>query len=261
LEKRYVMAIDQGTTSTRVILFDHAGDVHSSSYREIRQYYPKPGWVEHDPREYWETVMSCTGEALTQGRVDPDEIAGIGITDQRETTILWDRKTGTPLYNAIVWQCRRTSEMCDALKAAGHEALVRTRTGLFIDAYFSGTKIKWIIENVPGVKEKVQRGEACMGTVDSWIVWNLSAGGYHVTDYSNAARTMLLNTRTLQWDDELLAIFDLPRSILPDPKPSCGVLAETAPGVFFGGKVPIAGVAGDPFYINKDSALECKPTV
>ena len=245
MEKRYVMAIDQGTTGTRVILFDYEGDVHSSSYREIRQYYPKPGWVEHDPREHWDTVMLCAKEALAEGRARPEEIAAIGITCQRETTILWDRKTGAPLYNAIVWQCRRTSEMCDALKAAGHEALVRERTGLVIDAYFSGTKIKWIIENVPGVKEKVRDGTVCMGTVDSWIIWNLTGGGSHVTDYSNAARTMLLNTHTLQWDEELLSVFGIPRSILPEPKPSSGILAETSPGVFFGVRVPIAGDAGD----------------
>ncbi|TVQ38122.1 MAG: glycerol kinase [Spirochaetaceae bacterium] len=245
MEKRFVMAIDQGTTGTRVIFFDHQGEIHSTAYREIRQIFPHPGWVEHDPREYWETVLSCTQEAMEQGAVGADDIDSIGITNQRETTILWDRESGEPLYNAIVWQCRRTADLCEELKARGYEALVRERTGLVIDAYFSGTKIKWIIENVPGVREKIDAGKVCMGTIDSWLMWKLSDGAYHVTDYSNASRTLLLNVHTLDWDPELLAMLDIPASILPEPKPTSGVLATTSPRAFFGCQVPIAGVAGD----------------
>ena len=245
MEKRFILAIDQGTTGTRVILFDHGGEVHSSAYREIRQLYPYPGWVEHDPIEYWETIQWCTDAALREGKISVDEIAAIGITDQRETTILWDRKTGLPLHNAIVWQCRRTSAMCDWLKAEGYEPVVRQKTGLTIDAYFSATKVRWLLDNVPGIREGVAKGEVCMGTVDSWIMWNLSGGAFHVTDYSNAARTLLLNVHTLEWDEELLNIMGVPRSILPRMLPSSGVLAETSPDRFYGRRIPIAGCAGD----------------
>lgn len=243
--KKYIMAIDQGTTGTRVILFTQAGEVHSTAYREIQQIYPQPGWVEHNPREYWQTVQDCTREVLKKGRAKAAEIAAIGITNQRETTILWDRETGEPVYNAIVWQCRRTAPLCDRLKDLGLEPLVREKTGLVIDAYFSATKIRWIMDNVPGVREKIARGSICMGNIDSWIIWNLSRGAYHVTDYSNASRTMLLNIHTLRWDEELLRELKIPEEILPALKPSSGEMARTNREVFFGEQIPIAGVAGD----------------
>jgi glycerol kinase len=243
--KKYIMAIDQGTTGTRVILFNQAGEVHSTAYREIKQIYPQPGWVEHNPREYWQTVQDCTREVLKKGRAKAAEIAAIGITNQRETTILWDRETGEPVYNAIVWQCRRTAPLCDQLKELGLEPLVREKTGLVIDAYFSATKIRWIMDNVPGVREKIARGNICMGNIDSWIIWNLSRGAYHVTDYSNASRTMLLNIHTLRWDEDLLRELKIPEEILPALKPSSGEMARTNREVFFGEQIPIAGVAGD----------------
>lgn len=245
MAKKYIMAVDQGTTGTRVILFDQAGDVHSTAYREIEQIFPQPGWVEHNPREYWQTVMDCTKEALETGNARAEEIASIGITNQRETTILWDKDTGEPVYNAIVWQCRRTAPMCDELKAKGYEQMVREKTGLVIDAYFSCTKIKWIIDNVPGVKEKIAQGKINMGTIDSWLIWNLSGGAAHVTDYSNASRTLQLNIHKLEWDEELLEMAGVPAEILPELKPSSGVMATTAKDVFFGAEIPIAGVAGD----------------
>ncbi len=239
------MAIDQGTTGTRVILFDHSGDVRGTAYREIEQIYPQPGWVEHNPVEYWQTVMACSREVLEGGSIKADEIAAIGITNQRETTVLWDKDTGEPVHNAIVWQCRRTAPMCDELKAKGLEPMVREKTGLVIDAYFSATKIKWIIENVPGVREKIAQGRIFMGNIDSWLIWNLSGKKSHVTDFSNASRTMLLNIHTLQWDAELLEILEIPREILPELKPSSGVLAGTSKEVFYDEEIPIAGVAGD----------------
>ncbi|MFW6237626.1 MAG: glycerol kinase GlpK [Halanaerobiales bacterium] len=242
---KYIMAIDQGTTGTRVILFNHSGRIHSMAYREIEQIFPNPGWVEHNPEEYWETTMECAEEALAEGGASIDEVAGIGITNQRETTILWDKKTGKPVYNAIVWQCRRTADMCDKLKEAGHEEKIQEKTGLLIDAYFSGTKIKWIMENVPEAREKLEQGRLCMGTIDSWLIWKLTGGRRHVTDYSNASRTMLLNVHDLDWDQELFDILGLPMEIMPELAPSSGVMAETDPDVFFGGKIPVAGVAGD----------------
>ncbi|MDD4842438.1 MAG: glycerol kinase GlpK [Sphaerochaetaceae bacterium] len=245
MEKKYVMAIDQGTTGTRVILFNRNGGVHSTAYHEIRQIYPQPGWVEHDPREYWDTVLQCTKEVLEQGNAKAEEIETIGITNQRETTILWDKITGEPYYNAIVWQCRRTASYCEDLKKRGFETLVREQTGLVIDAYFSGTKIKWILDNVPGIMDRVKEHRVCMGTIDSWLMWKLSDGAYHVTDFSNASRTMLLNVHDLAWDQRLLDMLDIPRSILPELKPTSGIMAMTAPKVFFGQEIPIAGVAGD----------------
>lgn len=245
MDKKYIMSIDQGTTGTRVILFNRNGDIHSAAYREIKQIFPQPGWVEHNPKDYWKTVMDCTKDALRNGKVKAEEIAAIGITNQRETTILWDKYTGEPVYNAIVWQCRRTAIMCDELKAKGYEQMVRKKTGLTIDAYFSATKIKWIIENVSGVKEKIAQGKIYMGNVDSWIIWNLSGGTVHVTDYSNASRTMLLNIHTLKWDSELLEVVGIPENILPDLMPSSGIMATTTKNVFFDVEIPIAGVAGD----------------
>ena len=245
MEKRYILTIDQGTTGTRVIVFDRDGKVKASAYREIRQIYPHPGWVEHDPLEYWKTTMACAGEVFSRGNISAGEIAAIGITCQRETTVLWDRDTGLPVYNAIVWQSRQTAKLCEDLKSRGYEKRVREKTGLVIDAYFSGTKIKWIFENVPGVKDKAAKGKICMGNVDSWLIWKLSKGKYHVEDYSNASRTMLLDVHTLKWDKELMDALDIPEVIMPELKPSSGIMAITDREVFFGEDIPIAGDAGD----------------
>lgn len=245
MSKKYIMSIDQGTTGTRVILFNQHGLIHSSSYSEIRQIFPNPGWVEHDPMEYWETTIQCAKEALEKGNAKASEIAAIGITCQRETTVMWDKETGIPVYNAIVWQSRQTAHICEDLKARGYDEAVRNKTGLFIDAYFSATKIKWIIDNVSGVKEKILKGKICMGNIDSWLIWKLSDGEYHAEDYSNASRTMLLNIHTLQWDKELLEALDIPESILPELMPSSGIMATTSKRVFFGEEIPIAGDAGD----------------
>jgi glycerol kinase len=246
VEKKYVMAIDQGTTGTRVILVDREGNIVANSYREISQIYPHPGWVEHNPLEHWETTLACMREALEKAKARPDQIAGIGITNQRETTILWDRETGRPVYNAIVWQCRRTAPICEELKARGFEEKVREKTGLTIDAYFSATKIKWILDNVPEARDLARQGKLLMGCIDSWLIWNLSKGSAHVTDYSNASRTMLFNVRTLAWDQELLDALDIPQEILPTPRPSSGVMAMARNKEIFGdAEIPIAGVAGD----------------
>jgi glycerol kinase len=245
MKDTYIMAIDQGTTGTRVILFDHEGEVVKSAYREIRQLYPKPGWVEHDPHEYWKTAHGCADQVMAESGIKASAIAAIGITNQRETTILWDSESGEPVYNAIVWQCRRTAPICDELKARGLEPLVREKTGLFIDPYFSATKIRWILDNVKEAREALSRGTLRMGTIDSWLIWKLSGGKEHVTDYSNASRTMLLNIHTLAWDQELLKALGLPEHILPKPVPSSGVMAATDKSVFFNAEVPIAGDAGD----------------
>ncbi len=244
MNKKYIMAIDQGTTGTRVILFGHSGDIQASAYREIRQIFANPGWVEHDPYQYLDTVKTCAKEAMNKAKAQPGEIAAIGITNQRETTILWNKDTGKPVYNAICWQCRRSAEICDDLKAKGHEEKVIEKTGLVIDAYFSATKIKWIIDNVQGVKEKIKAGKILMGNVDSWLIWNLSGKKNHVTDASNASRTMLFNINTLKWDEELLGILDIDPGILPDVLPSSGIMANTTSEIF-GAEIPIAGVAGD----------------
>lgn len=245
LKRNYVMAIDQGTTGTKVILVDHDGMVASSAYREIKQIYPEPGWVEHDPMEYWDTTLICAKETMNKAGIKPSQIAGIGITDQRETTIIWDKKTGKPVYNAIVWQCRRSASICEDLKSKGLEEKIRQKTGLTIDAYFSATKIKWIMENVPGVKERMIKGDLIMGTIDSWLMWKLSGGQMHVTDYSNASRTMLFNVQKLDWDQELLDIMEIPCEIFPVPKPSSGIMAISDKSIFNGVEIPIAGVAGD----------------
>ncbi len=244
--KEYVMAIDQGTTGTRVILVNQEGNIVASSYREIQQIYPQPGWVEHNPLEYWETTIACAKETMEKAKVHPFQIASIGITNQRETTVIWNKETGQPIYNAIVWQCRRTAPICEELKAQDLEEKVRQKTGLTIDAYFSATKIKWILENVPGAMDLAKRGKVLMGCIDSWLMWNLSGGRAHVTDYSNASRTMLFNVRSLEWDQDLLEALDIPREILPEPKPSSGVMATASNKDLFGNEeVPIAGVAGD----------------
>ena len=245
MDREYIMAIDQGTTGTRVIVVNHDGTVVSSTYQEIAQIYPHPGWVEHNPKEYWDTTMRCIQEAMAKAHIDVSQIAGIGITNQRETTVIWDKDTGEPVYNAIVWQCRRTAPICEELKSRSLEETVRAKTGLVIDAYFSATKIKWILDNVPGVKEKIREGKLRMGCIDSWLMWKLSGGRFHATDYSNASRTMLFNVQKLTWDEELLEALQIPQEILPQTKPSSGTLALTEKSVFWGEEIPIAGVAGD----------------
>lgn len=240
----YILAFDQGTTSSRALLFDRDGHVVATAQKEFRQIYPHPGWVEHDPREIWATQAGVAAEALTHAGVGGIDIAAIGITNQRETTIVWDRRTGEPVYNAIVWQDRRTADFCDALRAQGKEALVAQRTGLRIDSYFSGSKIRWILDNVDGAREAADAGHLAFGTVDSWLVWHLTGGKLHVTDVSNASRTMLFNIHSLEWDDELLALLDVPRSMLPEVRSSSEVYGHTATPLF-SAPVPIAGIAGD----------------
>ena len=244
----YIAALDQGTTSSRAILFNRAGEIVSRAQHPFRQIYPQPGWVEHDPLEIWATEKRALAEVVGAAHIDPKRIAALGITNQRETTILWDRSTGQPVCNAIVWQCRRTAPLCDTLKADGLGPLVAERTGLLIDAYFSGTKIRWLLDHVPGARERAERGELCAGTVDSWLIWNLTGGAAHVTDYSNASRTMLFNIHDLRWDADLCAALDIPVSLLPEPLPSCHLYGRVAPGIpgleDLAG-IPICGSAGD----------------
>ena len=241
---KYVMALDAGTTSNRCILFNEKGEICSMAQKEFTQYFPKPGWVEHDPREIWSTQLSVARQAMNQINASAADIAAIGITNQRETAIVWDKNTGKPVYNAIVWQCRRTSEYCDSLKDKGLTEMFQKKTGLVIDAYFSGTKVKWILDHVEGARERAKRGELLFGTVETWLIWKLTKGAVHVTDYSNASRTMLFNINTLEWDDEILEELDIPKCMLPQAKPSSAVYGEADPG-FFGGRIPIAGAAGD----------------
>lgn len=243
--KKYVMAFDAGTTGCRSIIFDRDGNEISSAYQEFTQYYPKPGWVEHDALEIWNAQHGTAQRAITTADIDPSEIAAIGITNQRETTVIWERSTGKPIMNAIVWQDRRTSSICEELKAAGMEDYIRDNTGLIIDAYFSGTKVKWMLDNVPGAREKAENGELLFGTIDSWLIWNLSGGNIHVIDYSNASRTLLFNIKTVSWDETLLKALDVPVQLLPEARPSSEVYGETAPSVFFGHSIPIAGAVGD----------------
>ena len=239
---RHILALDQGTTSSRTIVFDHAGNAQASAQKEFRQIFPTPGWVEHDANEIWATQLHTAQEALAKAKLGPTDIAAIGITNQRETTVVWDRDTGVPIHNAIVWQDRRTAGRCDQLKARGLTAMIKRKTGLVVDAYFSGTKLEWILKNVAGARAKAKAGKLAFGTIDSWLVWNLTGGQVHVTDPSNASRTMLFNVRTLDWDDELLKLFGVPRSVLPTVASSSEVYGETT---LFGGRVPIAGIAGD----------------
>ncbi len=243
--KKYIMALDQGTTSSRAILFDREGKNVGTSQTEFRQIYPKSGWVEHDPMEIWGTQSGVARQVLEIAGIRPEEVAAIGITNQRETTVIWDRNTGRPIYNAIVWQCRRTAEICEDLKRQGYESLIREKTGLVVDAYFSGTKIQWILDHVEGARKRAENGELLFGTIDSWLIWNLTRGKVHVTDYSNASRTMLFNIHTLQWDDELLELLNIPKSLLPDVKPSSEIYGVTDERTFGGAKIPIAGDAGD----------------
>lgn len=242
--KKYVMAFDAGTSSIRTILFNKEGEVKSMAQKEFTQFYPKPGWVEQDPKEIWSTQIGTAVECINKLGIDSEEIASIGITNQRETTILWDKNTGEPIYNAIVWQCRRTSNYCDELIEKGYKDLFQEKTGLVLDAYFSGTKIKWIIDNVEGAREKAEKGEILFGTVDTWLIWKLTGGEVHVTDYSNASRTMLYNINELKWDDEILEILDIPKNILPDVKPSSYHYGNTKMN-FFSREIPITSAIGD----------------
>lgn len=244
MEKKYILALDQGTSSSRAIVFDHEGRSCAVSQKEFTQYFPKPGWVEHDPMEIWSSEASVIAEAITKIGINGKNIAGIGITNQRETTIVWDAETSEPVYNAIVWQDRRTSEYCDSLKAQGLTDRIREKTGLIIDAYFSGTKIRWILENVPGAREKAEKGKLRFGTVDSWLIWMLTKGEVHVTDVSNASRTMLYNIRELCWDKELLSLLGIPESMMPKVCSSSEVYGYTKTTIF-AHEVPIAGIAGD----------------
>ena len=245
---KYVMALDAGTTSNRCILFNEKGEMCSVAQREFKQYFPKPGWVEHDADEIWASMLGVAVEAMSRIGATAADIAAIGITNQRETSIVWDKRTGDPIYHAIVWQCRRTAEICDRLKADGLGETVTEKTGLLIDAYFSGTKLKWIMDNIPGVRQRAKRGELCAGTVDSWLIWNLTGGKAHVTDYSNASRTMLFNIHTLQWDTELCSALDIPMELLPEPKSNSevyGHLASGLPGLEDLAGIPVCGSAGD----------------
>ena len=241
---KYIMAFDAGTTSTRCILFDRHATICSAAQKEFTQIFPKPGWVEQSAQEIWATQMGVAVEAMGKIGATAADITGIGITNQRETTIVWDKITGEPVYNAIVWQCRRTSSYCDKLKADGCGESLRTKTGLVADAYFSGPKIKWILDNVAGARQRAERGELLFGTVDTWLIWKLTGGQVHVTDYSNASRTMLFNINTLDWDEEILQMMDIPRSMLPQVRPSSQFYCTTDPA-YFGGSIPIAGAAGD----------------
>ncbi|EGQ1289273.1 glycerol kinase GlpK [Staphylococcus pseudintermedius] len=241
----YILSIDQGTTSSRAILFNEEGGIVGVAQREFKQHFPKSGWVEHDANEIWSSVLSVMASVLTENNVSANEVKGIGITNQRETTVVWDKETGRPIYNAIVWQSRQTQSICDALKQEGHEQTFRDKTGLLLDPYFSGTKVKWILDKVDGAREKAAKGEILFGTIDTWLVWKLSGGRAHVTDYSNASRTLMYNIHELKWDDELLELLDVPKAMLPEVKPSSEVYCETIDYHFFGQNVPIAGIAGD----------------
>ncbi|MDO5418097.1 MAG: glycerol kinase GlpK [Lachnospiraceae bacterium] len=241
---KYVMALDAGTTSNRCILFNEKGEMCSVAQKEFTQYFPKPGWVEHDANEIWSTQLGVAVEAMSKIGAAAEDIAAIGITNQRETTIVWDKETGEPVYHAIVWQCRRTSEYCDSLKEKGLVDTFREKTGLVIDAYFSGTKLKWILDHVEGVRERAERGELLFGTVETWLIWKLTRGRVHVTDYSNASRTLLFNIQKLEWDEEILAELNIPKCMLPEAKPSSCVYGE-ADSTYFGGPIPIGGAAGD----------------
>ncbi len=239
---KYVLALDQGTTSSRAILFDHDGETRASANQEFKQYYPQPGWVEHDANEIWQSQLAVAEQVLAEAKAAPEDVAAIGITNQRETVVLWDRATGEPVHHAIVWQCRRTAAMCDRLRAEGYDKILRSKTGLMTDAYFSGTKIAWLLENVPRIRERAERGELAAGTIDAWLIWRLSGGKVHVTDVSNASRTLVFNINSLEWDGGILRHFGIPRALLPEVKESSGPIAGTE---IFGGRIPITGVAGD----------------
>jgi glycerol kinase len=241
----YILAIDQGTTSSRAILFDKKGKIVHTAHKEFTQYFPKSGWVEHNANEIWGSVLAVIASVLSESGISANQVAGIGITNQRETTVVWDKHTGQPIYNAIVWQSRQTSGICEELKEKGYNDKFREKTGLLIDAYFSGTKVKWMLDNVEGAREKAEKGDLLFGTIDTWLIWKMSGGEAHVTDYSNASRTLMYNIYELKWDDELLKILDVPKSMLPEVKPSSHVYANTVDYHFFGQTIPICGAAGD----------------
>ncbi|CAD0223065.1 glycerol kinase GlpK [Chryseobacterium sp. D764] len=244
MNEKLILALDQGTTSSRAILFNHSGEIKYVSQKDFEQIFPTPGWVEHDPNEIWSSQISVAAEVIAKAGISGLEVAAIGITNQRETTIVWDKETGDPIYNAIVWQDRRTSKYCDELKEQGHAEMVKEKTGLVLDAYFSATKLKWILDNTEGARQKAEEGKLCFGTVDTWLVWKLTRGKMFITDVSNASRTMLLNIHTLEWDNDLLELFNIPKAILPEVKQSSEVYGETAT-TLFSTKIPIAGIAGD----------------
>lgn len=244
MEKEFILAVDQGTTSSRAIVFDHSGDIRAVAQKEFKQFFPNDGWVEHDPMEIWKTQAGVVAEAIMECGADGKNIAAIGITNQRETTVVWDRETGKPVYNAIVWQDRRTSDYCDHLKKEGWTQKIKEKTGLIIDSYFSGTKVRWILENVDGARKKAEQGKLAFGTIDSWLVWNFTKGETHVTDVTNASRTMLYNIREGKWDEELLELMNIPESMLPEVKSSSEIYAHTKTTIF-AHEVPIAGIAGD----------------
>ncbi|WP_141604347.1 glycerol kinase GlpK [Terrilactibacillus laevilacticus] len=245
MKKKYILSIDQGTTSSRAIIFDHEGHVIQEAQREFKQLFPNPGWVEHDANEIWSSVIAVMAEAMSTSEVSPKDIAGIGITNQRETAVVWDKTTGHPVYHAIVWQSRQTSDICQELRSQGHEDLFKKKTGLLLDPYFSGTKVKWILDHVKGVRERAEKGDLLFGTIDTWLIWKLSGGKVHVTDYSNASRTLMYNIYDLTWDDELLDILTIPKQMLPEVKSSSEIYAKTVNYHFFGEEVPISGIAGD----------------
>ncbi len=240
----YILALDQGTTSSRAIVFDLEGRPQAMAQQEFMQHFPQPGWVEHDPMEIWQTQLQVAREAIQRAAIPPSEIVALGITNQRETTVLWERATGRPVHRAIVWQDRRTATICDELRRTGYEEVFRQKTGLVLDAYFSGTKVKWLLENVPGLRERAGKGELCFGTIDSWLIYNLTGGKVHATDVSNASRTLLFNLHTLRWDEHLLGILGIPKALLPEVRPSAGLLGESVPELL-GAAIPISGVAGD----------------
>ncbi|HEY2933044.1 MAG TPA: glycerol kinase GlpK [Acidobacteriota bacterium] len=243
-QARYILSLDQGTTSSRAILFDQDAKIAALAQKEFKQIYPQPGWVEHDPEEIWLSQIAVAQEALRQGGVNASQIGAIGITNQRETTVLWDRQTGKPIHNAIVWQCRRSASICDQLRAAGKDLPICAKTGLVVDSYFSGTKVKWLLDYIPEARRRAQAGELCFGTIDTWLLWKLTGGRVHATDYSNASRTLMFDIHRLRWDEELLELLGAPHSILPEVKPSSGAFGETEPKLF-GRAIPISGIAGD----------------
>ncbi|MCD2257299.1 glycerol kinase GlpK [Lactobacillus sp. CC-MHH1034] len=244
-QAKYILAIDEGTTSTRAIIFDHQGNKVTDSQREFTQYFPHPGWVEHNPNEIWNAALSTIANAFIESGIKPDQIQGIGITNQRETTVVWDKKTGLPIYNAVVWQSRQSSEIADQLSADGHADLIHDKTGLIIDAYFSATKIRWILDHVPGAQERAEKGDLLFGTIDTWLVWKLTGGAVHVTDYSNASRTMLYNIHDLKWDDDILKLLNIPKIMLPEVRSNSEIYGYTKDYHFYGSEVPISGMAGD----------------
>ncbi|WP_077624399.1 glycerol kinase GlpK [Sediminibacillus massiliensis] len=243
--EKYILSLDQGTTSSRAILFNKKGEIVATGQKEFEQFFPNPGWVEHDANEIWTSVLACIAEVLRKGDIDPSQVEGIGITNQRETAVVWDKHTGKPVYKAVVWQSRQTEDICRQLREEGYQDLFREKTGLLIDAYFSGTKVKWILDNVEGAREKAERGDLLFGTVDTWLIYKLTGGKTHVTDYSNASRTLMYNIYDLEWDEELLDILAVPKSMLPEVRPSSEVYGKTVSYHFFGEEVPIAGIAGD----------------